>query len=93
MLTAWFPAVVADCSSRAQQEGTRGGPPAGTSQPSSDQPSSSGVTSPAGSTSGISAEEGRPRAVQLRWVRLMWVSEKARGMKASSAGSNWCSTQ
>ena len=42
---------------------------------------------------GSASQSGTPMAVQLRCVRLMWVIEKARGMKASSAGSYWRSTQ
>ena len=34
-----------------------------------------------------------PTAVQLRWVRLTWVREKARGMNEGSSGSNWRSIQ
>ena len=64
-----------------------------TIQASRDQLSQNGVRSPLGSTMGSSSKSGIPTAVQLRFVRLTWVREKARGMNASFSGSNWRSTQ
>jgi len=80
--------ITCRCRHSATREGSRQRPSSASSQPSSDQPSRNGVSRPRGSTIGSSAQSGWPIAVQLRWLRLMWVMEKARGMNDASFGSN-----
>ncbi len=81
------------CSASVASAGSSGARCSDRIQQSIDQPSCYGVTSPRGSTIGYSGQSGSPTAVQLRWVRLTWENDNARGTKEASAGSNWRTTQ